>query len=720
MPSSKSPTYVNAGPGKLSAGQVPASAMNFSSGGAGDLDAHITDPIDAHMSWAVGVPELNPLTGQALLSSAGGPYDGESVMDALTALSDLLPVKPDRIGYDSPSIPNSGVTNWSNAMTVGGSGTAIHGGFKAGAIARVTKYVTPIGSIGTQTVTGTVYPADRGVLAVYKTTAGDFYNPTQTTLVAALWLGATASAPPGVASAGFLEGTRASGQSNYTSSGAGLDTISLTARLPYMTSYPGGQYSAYSSNFYAYQLGKYSFPAPLVAGDSGSYLLVHWKETYATTLTSIQPANLTSGNLIAAKCYSAVPSDSTAYDNVVRANVFVDNMSATGPSGTTITSSPTGTLTSQPLSGIQYYTNSAFTVSVISTAANVFSNAFLTNVIASASVAAGYESALPVVQAVMSGFNGAAYSYPLFDGSNVVDNTSASAYTLANPPATTSVARFFNTVQQTVSVVSPMPKPFFPNAQVVIRWRGTFSAAVDATSIERYLVNPAYSDPTYTTETRDSFISEIYRYVSNYIPVTGALIQGVGASAFNSATALLASDLQVYSGRVVYPTTNFSVSSFYPAQSFRDYSAIYAADGSGTKRRWVRAFNTGISRNTGKIQLTGLAAAAFNAANTPDSSEVADHTGGAIVQIMVPGSTGWLDLGRSDGIPDNNKSLDFRGCKVAVVEGGGVTTVTYSTGSATTAPNSEGDYLIFVRVTLIKNGVGETLSVQDIQWLPPT
>ena len=714
MPSSKSPSFVNAGPGKLSAGQVPASALSFSVGGTGDLEAHIANPVDAHMSSAIGIPQVNPNTGVPLLSSAGGPYDGESVMDALTALADLLPVRPDRLGYNNAAIPNSGLTNWSSAMTVGGQ--AIHGGFKSGTIAKITKYLTPAGSAGNQVVSGTVYPADRGVLAIYHTTNDDFTNVGQTTLVAAVCLGSTT--PVGIPGASFVELTRSTGQADYTPTNTGIDLISLTARLPYLSSYPGGQYAPYSQNFSAFQLAKYAFSVPVTTGNSGSYVLVQWKETYATSLASIQPANL-AANLNAVQCYSAPPSDAANYDNVVRLNVFVDALSGSGPTGGTITTSPTGTVTTSSVSGIQYYNSSGLQLNITSTAANVFSNSFLTNIGASASVPSGFESALPVVQALLGNFNGPAISYPLFDGSNVTNNVGGAAFTLANPPDPTSVAKYTNATQSTILVGSPVPKPAFPAATAVIRWRGSFTGPVDITSTEQYLVGPAITEPTLSTDVRDSFVAESYRFPATYIP-GATTIKPTGGNIFDSVNALATGELQVLSGRLVYPTLNFSAAQYRPVQASRDYSALYTADAASTKRRWIRAFDTGIARNTGKIQLTGLASAAFNAANTPDINEIADHTGGAIVQIMVPGGTGWLDLGRSDGTPDNNKTLDFRGCKVSVVEGGGVTTVTYSTGGTTTAPNSEGKYLLFVRVTLIKNGTGETLNVQDIQWLPPT
>ena len=57
MPSSKSPTAtVFPGPGRLPTNTVPASALIFPPGGGSDaaLQAHIVDPVDAHMASAIG------------------------------------------------------------------------------------------------------------------------------------------------------------------------------------------------------------------------------------------------------------------------------------------------------------------------------------------------------------------------------------------------------------------------------------------------------------------------------------------------------------------------------------------------------------------------------------------------------------------------------------------------------------------------------------------
>jgi hypothetical protein len=709
MPSTKPPTIVQPGPGKLAAGQVPASALAFPISG-GDVAAHVNDPVDAHMAGAIGIPVINPTTGQPLLSSAGGPYDGESVMDALTQISDLLPVKPDRVGFNNGAVPNSGITAWSNSMTVGAS--AIRGGFTKGGNGIVTKYLTPTGSTGSQTVGGIVYPADRGVLALYSTTNADFFNAGQTTLVAALWLGANPP-PAGIPSANFVEANRTTTQVDYTATNVGIDRITLIDRLPYLTSYTGGEYSPYTANFFGYQLGKYSTSVTLVAGDSGSFLLVHWRESYASTLAAIQPAGLTALTLVSANCYSAIPADPTNYDNVIRANVFVDAQSGSAPSGGTITTSPTGTVTTQPLSGISYYDSLGFQVDITSTITNLFQNSYLTNTVSSVSVPAGYESALPPAQVVMSEFGGAITSYPLYDGapSRIVDDGSGLPYTLVSPPALASTARFQHATHPSGTGAA---EPTYPYSTVYVRWRGAFSANVDVPSTERYLYNSGFS--SFNSETIERFCSETYRYVGSAAASSPALpILPAGGDDFDSTVSIPAGELQVQSGRLVYPSVDFTAAAYRPVNAARNYAAVLAGDAGNTKRRYVRAFNTGIARNTGRLRVTGLAFAAFDAGILAvDPAEITDHPGGAIVQIKVPGSTGWLDLGRADGVPDLNKSLDFRGCRTGIA--GDV--YSFNTGSFT-ADNGSGKFLIFVRVTLIKNGVGQTLSVQEVEWLPP-
>lgn len=707
MPSNKSPSVVNPGPGRLSANQVPASALSFPITG-GDLSAHINDPTDAHMAGAIGVPETNPTTGQPLLSSAGGPYDGESTMDALTLLSDLFPVRPDRLGFDG-SVANSGIPNWSAALTVGGN--ALRGAFTKSGASVVTKYLTPVGSIGTHTVTGNLYPADRGVLALYSTTNGDFFNAGQTTLLGALWLGPN-PAPSGLAGAAFVESTRTTGQSDYTASNAGLDIISLIDRLPYLSNYPGSEYTPFGSNFSGYQLAKYSLPVTLVSGDSASRMLVHWKEGYANSLAAIQPAALTALTLVAANCYSAVPAQASEFDTVVRRNIYVDAQSGSSPSGVTLTSSPAGTVTTSPLSGINYYHSTGFQINLLSTVNNLFQNSYLTNSVASVSVPAGFTSSDPIAEVLMGEFGGATTSYQLFDASpaRVVNDAGGAPFSLVSPPALGAVARFAHTTHPTATAPA---EPTFPYSRPTVRWKGAFAGDLDTLTTERYLFNTGFSG--FDSTTLEPFCSETYRYVGSYAASTAsAPILPAGGDDYNSTVSLPAGELQVQAGRLVYPSENFTSAVYYPVNAGRNYATILAGDALNTKRRYIRAFDTGIARNTGRLRITGVAFSDFEAGVSVDPGEITDHTGGMVVQIKVPGATGWLDLGRDSGAPDLDKSQDFRGC----LTGASGDVYSFDTGSFT-SDNGSGVFLLFVRVTLIKNGVGQTLNVQEIEWLPP-
>lgn len=715
MPSTKDPSIVQPGPGKLAAGQVPASAIAFPFGGAGDLAAHIADPIDAHMSGAIGIPEVDPVTGQPLLSSAGGPYDGESVLDALRSLADLIPVRPDRIGFNT-SVPNSGMPNWSNALTVGGSGTAEHGGWTDVANNLiVTKYLTPNGSIGAQTVNGIVYPADRGVLAVYRTNTNNFFDAGATTLVGAIWLGPN-PAPAGIPSANFVEGTRGTGQTDVSATNSGINRISLIDRLPYLSNYPGSEYTPFDANFSGYQLAKFSFGVTLVAGANSSYMVVHWRESFASTLAAIQPANLTVGTLIANNCYSAVPSSPAAnFDAVTRKDIFVDTLSAVGASPVSITTTPAGNLATSRHSGIFHYNNVGLQWSIVAACDDLFDNSFRTNAASSVLVPVGFESLTAVVQLDTTDFGGVELDIPLFnDPSTRLRKTSNNTvFSASNIPDVGDQATLTWT---TAPIGGTGDGITFPYAQVKINWMRPFVGAVVQTSTQRYLFNSVAG--TLTTQTFEPFNNEGYRHVSGFnAPSPATPIIPAGGNAFNSTTLFAANDekLQVLQGRLVYPGFNFSAAPFFPVTAGGNYAAVRAADTALSLRRYVRAFNTGVARNTGVIRLRGLATADFVPDAAFDGNESTGHlTGGAIVQIRVPGSGAWLDLGRDKGDPDLGVN-DFKGCATGFTVVGPDVFVSYDT-TGFTADNGSGEFLLFIRVSFVNNAAGYALALEEIEW----
>jgi len=727
MPSSKNPNQsVNPGSGRLPASSVPASALLFvSGGGGGGVNAHIANPIDAHMATAIGLPPVYP-AGTPLLSSAGGPFDGENVADAISQLSALLPSKPDAIGFNNPVV-NSGIPTWANVNS------PLVGGFSSGSNIVFTKYLVSLAT-ATFTLTGMAFPADRGVLALYKT-ATDATFATGATLVAALNLGALpiGGVPPGNPSFLFNEANRLTLQPDYAAPGTTIDLISLTKRFPYKSSYAsppynvGGTYTGFTPapDFPAYQLATYAItPQALSAGNAGSFILVHWKETYATTLASIQPGNL-AANLSTTNCYSAVPSggnyDGTNVLNVNRRNVFRDaGAPVPGVSSFTSTLNPL-TPGTTPLSGVAFITNATNDVSwdINIQATNLFNDSYLTGTAANVNIPSSYESANNPVDLIFTDFGGGTILVPYYD---IRKLSTPPNYAPGVAPAISDTAEIIKTSQ-----VIPIASPFTPvtgigslRAQV----RDPFGAPAQYQHTgQRYLFN-SYTQSSdiagQVTSTLDSFVSERYRYLETSDAMEGGVgglgiaasplvPSGVG-NAFPSATVFVANNfkLQVVGGQIVYPQTNFSAAAIRPA-SQPDYSAVLSADAANHIRRYVRAFDTGTSRSTGKIRLRSLAAAAFTS-TVGFTNEVANHPGGAVVQLKVPDLTGWLDLGRAFG--------SFDGCAAgAPVIAGPDVTVAFNTGSST-GNNGSGQFLIFIRISYIK-GPGTALVCDEVEWLPP-
>ena len=327
----------------------------------------------------------------------------------------------------------------------------------------------------------------------------------------------------------------------------------------------------------------------------------------------------------------------------------------------------------------------------------------------------GFTSTVTPASVDATPFGGLLQSYPLYDGvpSRILDDGSALPFSTISPPGLATVARFQHPTQPIGGAANVIP---FPWSRIAVNWHSTFGGTLVQSSTEVYIYNPLSN--TLTTNTFEPFNDESYRYISAYTATTSlAPILPAGGDVYVSATALVSGDgnLQVLSGRLVYPSLDFTGPPVNPTTPATNYTAVLAGDAGNHKRRHIRAFDTGVARNTGKLRVTGVAFASFDAGLAPiDAAEITDHPGGMVVQIKVPGASGWLDLGRADGTPDLNKALDFRGCRTGIA--GDV--YSFDTGLFT-SDNGSGKFLLFVRITLIKNGVGQTLDIQEIEWLPP-
>ncbi len=740
MPSNQNPgSAVNPGPGRLPSGTVPAGSLVPPGGGGGGggalaaLTAHITNPKDAHFASAIGVNPFYPPTGQPILTSVGGVVDGESVLDFINQFKALIPPHPNYIGFNLAAGVTSGIPNW-NALA-----TLLTGGYQQGTNVQFSHYLVGNGVTVTGAITGMLFPADRGVVAFYKNTSGNFLDAPNTTLVAALSLNDTA--PAGIPDSAFNEINRTTQQVNYTGSGAGLDLFSLTFRYPYLNNYTGyvaPPYGPFSANFPSFQLAVFSLLSQAIgAGDSQNFLVVHWKETYATSLASIQPVNLTLGNLTATNCYSAVPTSNTAYGagswddntiaafNVNRHFVFRDTNSAAAPAGTVFTSAPNGVPSTDFLSGVKYYNVASgagsLTWTVDIRATGLFANSFQTGSTDNPpNVPTQMHSAFDPIQMPFTSFGGGILAVPYY----VMNKFGGGVYSNTNSPAPGDTGEYQNA---TLAIVTPVAfTPVGGEAQLVANLRTPFQETV-FTDTNIYLFD-SYTPGALPTTVFEPFVDEFYRYIGTFDPTTSATVPVVpaGGNVFPSSTALLSggADLQVRGHEVVYPQTNYNLGTIKPTQAI-DYSGFPGSDGVNHLRRYQRAVDTGVARNTGWIRITGISQASFTTTAAYTGVETAGHlTGGAIVQLKVPGASGsdWLDIGRAFGDPGLVGPLGtspFYGCQTGVVVNGSDIYVQFQTGSIFTSNNGSGNFLLFVRVTFI-NGPGTALQLNQIQFYPPT
>jgi hypothetical protein len=175
----------------------------------------------------------------------------------------------------------------------------------------------------------------------------------------------------------------------------------------------------------------------------------------------------------------------------------------------------------------------------------------------------------------------------------------------------------------------------------------------------------------------------------------------------------------VYGGRLQYPYLDLSTTA-YPSDNDDLASNPYSIDAADTIRYFQRVFDTEAPVNMGKLKITmpvGSDLWAAIAADTFTGDLATDHSGGAVVLIKVPGISGWLDLGRYNGDPDLNKENDSYGCLITqeVISSNQII-FTYATDFYT-QNNGGGEYPLAIRVGLIKNGTGEFLSFEEIEWI---
>lgn len=680
----------------------PPGAGGSSVSSEASLSLHILDPLDAHMSGAIGIPESYDPTGEGILQPVG-PVQGESVLDYVARYKDTAPVPPPKLGFTDPVVAFTGEPNWdkltySSTLSFG-LDRAMAGGWTSGTnvqpslclLSQTSALVNP--SIY-------IYPADRGVIALYYKGDGDFL--TSATLVEAIWLGRTVDRPVGlvtIPSANFDPTTW--GQSNFSATFLALDY-----RNPRYHAYPGGTpYPSFDEDFAQHQVARLyflggGFNVDTVAPDyGGSYLFVHWKENFVSTLADIDGANL-STNLTALRCYSAVPSggnfEGAHIKTINRKFMFVDQVSSSPVNIFTNQSNGYAGTTSN-LSGVAYY-NDTVTATLSLLIGDLFGvggvkRGYLTGVAASPpDVIAGYESysdpvtLLPVV--------GSEVGIPYYQLQRQSDSTFFSA---TNAPAPGDSAEY----GQVATIASGFgSSPLVGYGYFGIRVNFAHRNPIENFNTSRAILYNKPSGTNQSTSQLETFFDETHRYTNSVsLAANNKTIIPGGGDAWNSATVFTADadgvpvndaegGLQVAPGNLHRPYQNYGIGA-RPAGA-PNYATVFSGDTvpagpNGHPRKHIRAYDTRSRRSTGSLRIAGISLVNFSKASNT-SIITNDFPGRFQVQIRVPGTTDWLDLGSpfansggclvseqflglvrgvgntsTDSITTNSKTTSFRG-----------------------------------------------------------
>lgn len=179
------------------------------------------------------------------------------------------------------------------------------------------------------------------------------------------------------------------------------------------------------------------------------------------------------------------------------------------------------------------------------------------------------------------------------------------------------------------------------------------------------------------TDTEEFFVDEIYRLpLDSYNSTPGNII-----GLWDSTQALSTNDLQLFGGKLVFPSEDFS--KYHPTQSV-DYSNF-----SGQKQ-YIRAFRSNQPHNNGVFTIRNF----YNA--DPNIK----------VEIKLPGLTGWMQLNKLYNMADFT-GTDGDGC---LVENKGEV-YEWTSGGFSTADSG---YIIIVRITMYEKT--NYISSMKIDW----
>jgi hypothetical protein len=650
MPSSKDTSRIQVGPGLAAEDSVPESALLFSTlpsvgggGGGAGLAAHLADPLDAHPASAIG---LHP---------DAGVYDVANVQEALDELGSVIPLV-NEIGEEMAGVPNSGVPEWSidTVRQTGGFRNAVggeFGGLGAGALVE-TYNIIPT---GTGIVVGAkVYPADRGTIGILRIDP----DGTEVDIGAKVDLSSI-----------FVEGTRLTGQVDYTDLNPGTYDLSVTNRRPILSEYPSNpSLDGYDSDYAHKQIAVvliYLYDGWGSAPKAGEhYRLLHVEDG--------EPFNSSSAQYgISVPTPGVVPL--SAENALLRERVF--ESAATAPAHSAPEPTITATVPGAPPNRVQssgvwaFGLGDTFTVTAEGTAAD---DCFDTGAdIAGDVTLSGGRDPLELE------FDG----FGLDDVPYAFDEVSE-GWTAAGAP---DVADTFGETGLLVTVASDTPyEEGSLDAILTARLRRPGVSDVTKTQVattDKLIVTTVSLPVISTANNRGErfLIDEPYRVPQNSTmgaPVLQNANQGYDSTKLIDAAADVQDALQAAGGRLIWPQTNYQLG-HQPSTGQPDYSG-FAADPTGQTRFYQRFFEIPSWSSRGTIEIDGIDLNDFGrdpdevfdtdfwttllAGGTLSASHMAGRLGTALVLFKIPGISGWMDLGAFRGEGSFDIQTDGVGC----------------------------------------------------------
>ena len=211
---------------------------------------------------------------------------------------------------------------------------------------------------------------------------------------------------------------------------------------------------------------------------------------------------------------------------------------------------------------------------------------------------------------------------------------------------------------------------------------GDGTAAVESITDKR-LVN-TYGDVS--TETEELFQDEQYRLPStaNFDDDTLALTGN-----WDSTAVLSDGDAQVFNGKLIYPSTNYT-SGYAPAQSSSADYSTFSGD-----QVYYRVIHSSSPHNSGTIVLGNVS-----------TSDIGTNVS---VYIKLPTQTGWLSL-QDQFNAATFTGADGDGARTSLTQNGSDVHIGWSSGTKSTA-NSNGRY--YIKIVLHNSGVEITKLIEN-------